>query len=184
MARRRKRAPCWRSSTDTDTASVLEPIVARTLHIAWRDGRYPSDHMRRSINVPYLVEASDSLKQLAALDARGGFFSQDDMKRAVMKACTEQKHEQSSMKLARDIVKPHGETLALVAYSYRVMMSHVREKYEQYITLKAKACGSGEVVGASPSHPTELIEIYDIWEASGLDPRRKIGGPVQAKNPF
>eukprot|EP00959_Pyramimonas_sp_CCMP1952_P350651 7346593-Pyramimonas_sp.AAC.1 len=70
-------------------------------------GLYGSTGMRKGFDVGYLDAASKTLHALMVLDPRGGYFSQDDMRRAVAISCTDPKVDRVVQKLARDLVGPY-----------------------------------------------------------------------------
>eukprot|EP00959_Pyramimonas_sp_CCMP1952_P280768 5868765-Pyramimonas_sp.AAC.1 len=128
-AAKRDRPTCWKSVGDADTATMLAPHLALTMSVVWTNGLYKSTDMRKSFDVEYLELTSKTLHALMVLDPRGGYFAQDDVRRAVVMNCSDPKVERGMQKLARDIVKPYDVAIGLTAYAYRVMLSHVREKF-------------------------------------------------------
>eukprot|EP00959_Pyramimonas_sp_CCMP1952_P343183 7188871-Pyramimonas_sp.AAC.1 len=73
---------------------------------------------------------SPCLHALFSLDPRGGYFLQDDMVRTVTHLCQERDAASKLHALSVGLKKSESETIENIAYAYRVMCSHVREKFD------------------------------------------------------
>ena len=130
----------WKSeekATDVHISEALEPAfrdIVFTQFLA-----YPSEDMNKGLHVELLAEyAKTLLGPLVALDPRGGLMNQADMQAAVKILAEKEEYKAAFEKVAQD-KKANPEFLQMkLAYTIRVMLSHIRKKREQMEKLKRK----------------------------------------------
>ena len=158
--KKRPRIKCW-EDPENKTAEVLSDHVGLILPVVWREGRYPSSDMRKGIFVPYLLWSISGLRGLLEVDKRGGFFTQDDMTRAVTISIGDKQAPLQGQ--ARKEAKTLENMTTLIAYSLRVMLAHMRLSMDSYMVSVIKY---GRIEAAKPSstRPIEFIEIFVMME--------------------
>ena len=131
--------------------------------------------MKVGISVKDLLLYYELLKSLLLLDPRGGFFSQRDMEEAfqILGALAEHKAAFIAFNLNQSWVTTEAG-IRRCAYITRVMLSHLRIKYDQFTALGAAA--------ANRAHPQQLQELYALMCDRGGTPADN--KPTKRKNPF
>eukprot|EP00959_Pyramimonas_sp_CCMP1952_P052677 1101348-Pyramimonas_sp.AAC.1 len=122
----------------------------------------------------------DGLKSLIELDTRGGFFAQNDVEKAVKTAVGEKLG--NLQKLARSLVKTMEVATALVAYSVRVMLAHIRMMFDVYSKDVAKF-GKEVASQISASRPQWLVDIFHVI-APGAEGSFTRAARQRIPNPF
>ena len=136
--------------------SIFEIIHGRfedhLLHGGWN---YQSIDMKVDIDVEMMEKFAEELEGLIELDPRGGHFLQRDFETGVKRAAVASK--------CRELFQAFYQTkgydnfdhaVTWVAYQYRVMLSHFREKYTGYLKIDAVSRET------APTHPEWLKKIY------------------------
>eukprot|EP00959_Pyramimonas_sp_CCMP1952_P048619 1015287-Pyramimonas_sp.AAC.1 len=88
---------------------------------------YSSTDMKTGVNLDNLTEFRENLTKLMGVDKRGGYYGQPDMAKAMAEIFGHRKEDIDEC-ASRHHVSGPNETFALMAYSVRVMCSHIREK--------------------------------------------------------
>jgi hypothetical protein len=107
-----------------NTNAVVSRIVHENVDI------YESTEMKTGIVVDKLLQWEQQLGQWIRLDPRGGFFLQQDMHDAVFDAITTQKLMDEIESVAATLNQTPHQVISMVAYKFRVMLSHVLLKKE------------------------------------------------------
>ena len=161
----------WKGGAASDALfEALQPSFdARLPKGSWS---YTSVDMKRGIDLVEMCEFKDDLTALMKLDPRGGHFLQPDMEEAIKRLSV----RPTSVDLFKSLSDASSDesirdTVTRIAYSYRVMLSHVREKYKGYNKIDKDP-------SAATTHPDWLKNIYEIMadvvqdEGSSGFPRR------------
>ena len=128
-----QRCSNWKHADGTDAtvsaltnamASHVDAIVGKHVFI------YESDEMQVGIDMRLLTEARSLLQDLVRIDPRGGFFCQDDMERALEALLLEKGRAGEFLEKTATQNRPADDVRNHVAYKLRVMLAHVRIKYD------------------------------------------------------
>lgn len=127
------RATLWQhpdgpSATIAALEAALRPHVLRLVDSNLQV--YSSDDYKAGVNHNLMRDSVDMLESLVELDTRGGLFGQGALTQALT-MCIENagmKEELIAKTLSEH--KPVTEVLALMAYRIRVMLAHLRAKFD------------------------------------------------------
>ena len=134
-------------------------IVQKLADCFPKDGplpEYESRDMRADIDNAGLLIHGPALAALIEIDKRGGFFRQTDVKDALVERWAHRRSELLEWGLKRKC-SDFQQTMALMTYVFRVMLSHVRERCDQFNALASDSI-------SSKNHPQWLRDIYDKIE--------------------
>ena len=118
-------------ATSSTLAGVLAPFAGRL--VEKNVGIYSSDDFKKGIDSEVLVSNADLLEKLVAIDSRGGFFAQQSMEAAVLMAINSASLRDLLQAKTLVLHKPLEEVVALIAYKLRVMLAHVRTKWDSIV---------------------------------------------------
>eukprot|EP00959_Pyramimonas_sp_CCMP1952_P261781 5473945-Pyramimonas_sp.AAC.1 len=143
----------WCPPDGGDAIVNLTPCLRPQLLHVLKHGVYPSINMKTGIDMDYLGGMVPTLTELLRLDPRGGYFLQADVRRAMQQICLEKEFKLALNTLATNLKLTEYNTAERVAYAYRVMCSHVREKFD------------GRLKQNSPlGKDSVLSEVFDIMQ--------------------
>ncbi|CAK0820369.1 unnamed protein product [Prorocentrum cordatum] len=114
--------------------------------------------MKIGVDVDALVTFSGTLKRLMQVDPRGGYFLQSDVELAIKRCAIKEAHSTMWDGWCKLNEYTHEEGYKNSAYVVRVMLSHVRNKADDFNKLGA----SGQAKARESSHPQELRDIYNV----------------------
>ncbi len=111
-------------------------------------------NMKSGIDNSFLETHVEMLEQLFRLDPRGGFFKHDEIKRVLTHLCNEEAAAKKLAELSKKSKCSTLNTIERLAYSIRVMLAHVREKYNGQLQ-----------VAAGNKRPGPFDDIYAVLSA-------------------
>jgi hypothetical protein len=111
-------------------------------------------NMKSGIDNSFLETHVEMLEQLFRLDPRGGFFKHDEIKRVLTHLCNEEAAAKKLAELSKKSKCSTLNTIERLAYSIRVMLAHVREKYNGQLQ-----------VAAENKRPGPFDDIYAVLSA-------------------
>eukprot|EP00959_Pyramimonas_sp_CCMP1952_P234066 4891188-Pyramimonas_sp.AAC.1 len=159
-------------------ADDLVPVFKKTFahHLNHGGWVYSSLDMKKGINIDEMKEFATELEDLIKLDPRGGHFLQKDVHEAIKRLSV----EDSSKGLFDSYtqVKGHEDnehTISLIAYTYRVVLSHVREKYDAFTKIDQNA---------ATTHPEWLRSLYSHMKDVVNEPPRMSPQYPRKKHPL
>eukprot|EP00959_Pyramimonas_sp_CCMP1952_P236742 4947675-Pyramimonas_sp.AAC.1 len=141
-----------------NAADALHDILKNGFHGHLMHGgwNYPSVDMKRGIDIEAMSKFSEELHCMIKLDPRGGHFLQKDFEIAVKRlAVVPENIEMFRGYMQMKNYESTDHTVTNITYQYRVMLSHIREKYDGWCKLEE----SKKI--AAPSHPAWLQSIYE-----------------------
>ena len=134
---------------------------------------YPSLDMKLGISLEHLEKYKDELKAFMTVDPRGGHFRQEDMYEAVYRLASSKELKPLFDSFTLTDTTWGGdpaEAAKYVAYIYRVMLSHVREK-----------CRNFKALAADAEHTTHPDWLQDVYEAITVTEAEENEPPLQQK---
>lgn len=141
---------------------------------------YSTLKMRSGIDLELLEKNSRILADLVKLDARGGYFLQEDIEDVVRIHAQEQKNEFATYRETLPIMTEDGSILCYdkaityASYALRTMLAHVRAKFANWKHLSSNARSAASELKA---HPEWLREIYELISEPAVQeppqPKRK-----------
>ncbi len=131
--------PDGAEATTTALATALQPFSQRLVEANIQI--YPSTDFKVGLNMEILTANSDMMLPLVNIDNRGGIFGQSALTEALRLVVRSDNLE--LLLTAKTLIhnKTMDETLALMAYKVRVMLSHVRVKFDSHVA--GTACPPG-----------------------------------------
>ena len=165
---------CWRSEKP-DCPELYEAIkehfddflFGRNGHTGWS---YNATDTKVGIDVEALEQFVPTLKLFMAIDPRGGFFRQRDMKGCVYRCSQRVSVSQVfSEYCAKNGYGSINEGITRISHMYRVVCGHLREKFQQFNRL-----WDTESSCAVRSHPRFLREVYDLITADPSPSRTRL----------
>ncbi|CAK0850791.1 unnamed protein product [Prorocentrum cordatum] len=114
--------------------------------------------MQIGVDADALATFSGTLKRLMQVDPRGGYFLQSDVELAIKRCAIKEAHSTMRDGWCKLNEYTHEEGYKNSAYVVRVMLSHVRNKADDFNKLGA----SGQAKARESSHPQELRDIYNV----------------------
>ena len=149
-------------STVTAIAACLRPLGGLNLEM------YSSTDMKTGIDNDNLQDHKRMLLALFGSDARGGYFAPKALHEAVGVALSEKRDEFALECTNANL--PYNEGVSTVAYFIKVMISHIRLKFDS----------------SQDGHISEFSEYYDILkegskvlQSSARKTRRKSGSQAR-----
>ena len=127
------RTPAWEhadgpAASVRALAAVLEPwaqeLVDANINL------YPSDDFKVGLSSEHLQKYNNLLLALIKLDPRGGLFGHLVMTEAVAAAIRFSDLQQVLVAKALAVGRPVDEVKSLIAYKLRVMLAHIRSKFD------------------------------------------------------
>ena len=120
--------PDGKEAGTAQIAAAMLPFMSRV--VGWGTSVYSSDDMKAGINCPLLVRAADVLKALLRIDPRGGVFSQGMLTEAFETCLGASGLRETAVMAAMAEGKGLGEWCCLTMYRVRVMLAHIRMKFD------------------------------------------------------
>ena len=124
----------WSADPPEDTVQqISEKLETRFEKVVFTGGlKYPSDDFKTGIDTARLAELDEYLDGFLELDPRGGYIGQTDLKSAVMSFASKDKYVGAFLHMYAELGHQSlASAVSAFAYTTRVMLSHVRIRYEK-----------------------------------------------------
>ena len=119
----------WQAVEPAYTASSIASALDADELMMGPEGIYSSTEMKSNLNAEMLA-ASFILKNLLTLDSRGGYFSQKDMRRAVMLKIESSGRANELLRFTTPDLPSTDDVITILAYKLRTMCTHVRTSFD------------------------------------------------------
>ena len=138
--------PSWMPPEGTSGVDdfILPVLVAHAALFALTGIMYTSRDMKIGISVKQMVPLLPLIVSLVGIDPRGAYFKQEMMEVAVDKILQGEQYKAAALAnaTAAKPAKSFGEYVSDQAYAIRVVLSHYRDKYYNWLETKARTPSS------------------------------------------